>query len=113
MDAPERPGGIGVQWLVYNIPADGLDMAEATPAVKGLASGGLQGRNDAGKVGYSAPCLPANVTYVYRFTVYAVDGRLSTGPAASSPDVMAAMDGHVLARGEITTTYLRPSWPWG
>jgi hypothetical protein len=113
MDAPERPGGVGTQWLVYNIPFDVADLVEALPAVEQLANGASQGRNDLGKVGYSAPCPPANVTYVYRFTVYAIDSRLSVGGGASSTDVLAAMDGHILAQGELTATYLRPSWPWG
>jgi Raf kinase inhibitor-like YbhB/YbcL family protein len=102
MDAPERPGGIGVQWLVFNVPADAADV-----------SNGVLGSNDVGRLGYSAPCPPTNVRYRYRVSVYALDSALPLGQGASAADVMAAMDGHVLALGELNTTYLRPAWPWG
>lgn len=113
MDAPARPGGILSHWLVYNLPPDRPELAENLPKTDRLPNGALQGRNDGGTLGYLAPCPPANTPYTYRFTVFALDTLLSLGPGASAPDLTQAIQGHMLARGELTATYLRPSWPFG
>jgi Raf kinase inhibitor-like YbhB/YbcL family protein len=57
-----------------------------------------------GRAGYFGPCPPRNDTLVhhYHFTVYALDvaglGLLGTFGGA---EVMQAMQGHVLAKGEV------------
>jgi Raf kinase inhibitor-like YbhB/YbcL family protein len=112
-DAPERPGGILAQWLVYELPADRLDLPEGLPRGDRLRIGGVQGRSDVGTIGYSAPCPPPNTRYVYRFSVYALDARLGLAPELGEGDLLQAINSHVLAVGELRTTYLRPFWPWG
>lgn len=63
--------------------------------------------------GYDGPCPPWNDSLVhhYVFTVYATDlERCPVDGAFGGPDVLAAIDGHVLAEASITGTYtLNPS----
>ncbi len=58
--------------------------------------------------GYDGPCPPWNDSLVhhYVFTVYATDlERCPVDGAFGGPDVLAAIDGHVLAEASITGTY--------
>jgi len=58
--------------------------------------------------GYDGPCPPWNDSLVhhYVFTVYATDlERCPVDGAFGGPDVLAAIDGHVLSEASITGTY--------
>ena len=58
--------------------------------------------------GYDGPCPPWNDSILHRyvFTVYALDvERLEIEGRFSGPDVIAAMQGHVLAKANITGIY--------
>ncbi|MDO6460187.1 YbhB/YbcL family Raf kinase inhibitor-like protein [Granulosicoccaceae sp. 1_MG-2023] len=115
-------------WVVVNMPADlraiaeGADSAGVTP--KGKAPGqrpyGLTGINNytdwfagdpemAGEYGgYDGPCPPWNdsIIHRYRFTVYALDvASLPLSGAFTGEDVLAAMEGHVLASASKTGIY--------
>ena len=113
LDAPERPGGVGVNWLIFNVPADSSGLPEGVPKVGQLDNGAVQGVNDLGRNGYTAPCPPVLTPYTYRFTLYALDAQLGLGPEATASDVQTATLGHVLDQAQITGIYLRPAWPWG
>lgn len=61
------------------------------------------GTNDFGKTGWGGPCPPVG-RHRYVFQVYALDAAL--GPAGiTKPALLAAMKGHVLAKGELIGTY--------
>ncbi len=58
--------------------------------------------------GYDGPCPPWNDSLIhhYIFTLYATDlERCPVDGAFSGPDVLAAIDGHALAKASITGTY--------
>jgi Raf kinase inhibitor-like YbhB/YbcL family protein len=58
--------------------------------------------------GYDGPCPPWNDSLIhhYVFTVYATDlERCPADGPFSGPDVLAAIDGHILAQASITGTY--------
>ena len=58
--------------------------------------------------GYDGPCPPWNDSLIhhYVFTVYATDlERCPVDGDFSGPDVLAAIDGHVLAQASLTGTY--------
>jgi Raf kinase inhibitor-like YbhB/YbcL family protein len=78
-----------------------------------LDNGAVQGRNDAGRIGYAAPCPPIGTGYSYQFTLYALDASLELGPGAGVADVLSAATGHILDQAQIGGVYLRPGWPWG
>jgi Raf kinase inhibitor-like YbhB/YbcL family protein len=112
-DAPDRPGGIFTQWLVFNLPAELSQLPEGLPKVGQLDNGGLQGRNDSGGIGFAAPCPPVLTTATYRLSLYALDAPLDLAPGASEADFVQAAAGHVLDQAQISGSYLRPAWPWG
>ncbi|MCL4535626.1 MAG: YbhB/YbcL family Raf kinase inhibitor-like protein, partial [Bacteroidetes bacterium] len=60
-----------------------------------------------GRNGYGGPCPPPGPAHRYHFTIYALDRSLSLAAGASKGQVLEAMQGHVLARGDLTGTYGR------
>jgi Raf kinase inhibitor-like YbhB/YbcL family protein len=92
-----------VHWLAFNIPADKRELAEGLQK-QPLPDGTEQGRNDGGEFGYYGPCPSAGSTHHYAITVYALD---MTGLPADTTgrQILSAIDGHVLARGELLGTY--------
>lgn len=113
LDAPDRPGGIFTQWVIFDVPAGVTGLPEGVPSIPTLDNGASHGRNDFGRLGFSAPCPPVLTTATYRLTLFALDTSLDLPPGASEDDVMTAANGHILAQVQLTTTYLRPAWPWG
>lgn len=58
--------------------------------------------------GYDGPCPPWNdtIAHDYTFTLYALDiPRLSLQGKIYGPDVLSAIEGHVLAQASLTGTY--------
>jgi Raf kinase inhibitor-like YbhB/YbcL family protein len=113
LDAPDRPGGIFTQWLLFNVPTDLTQLPEGMPKIERLDNGALQGRNDFGGLGFAAPCPPVLTTASYRLSLYALDASLDIAPGASESDFVQAAAGHVMDQVQISGTYLRPAWPWG
>ena len=107
VDDPDAPGGVFTHWVLFNLPADSLELREAVPAQAQLPNGSLQGKNDFGKIGYGGPCPPPGRPHRYQFTLYALDKLLNLKGAASKKQVMDAMQGHILAQGQLTGTYER------
>jgi len=107
MDDPDAPGGVFTHWVIFNIPSDSRQLAEAIPTQAQLTSGALQGRNDFGRIGYGGPCPPRGRSHRYQFTLYALDQPLDLKAGASKKQVIDAMQGHILAQGQLTGTYQR------
>ena len=90
-------------------------VAVIEPTVDGVAAGSLQPgttgmrfiRADLGHHGYAGPRpIPGHGPHHYRFQVFAVDEPIADS-ITSSKTLLAAMSGHVLARGVLTGTYER------
>jgi len=105
-DDPDAPSGTWVHWIVYNLPAENIGMVENLPAGENLKAGGLQGKNDFGNIGYGGPCPPSG-THRYFFKIYALDGELPLKAGATKPEVEKAMEGHIVAQGQLMGTYRR------
>jgi Raf kinase inhibitor-like YbhB/YbcL family protein len=105
MDDRDAPGGVFTHWVIFNLPAGSTQLVEAIPTDPELPSGALQGNNDLGHTGYGGPCPPPGSPHRYRFTLYAVDETLELGPGASRSQVLQALEGHLLAQGQLTGTY--------
>jgi hypothetical protein len=73
--------------------------------VEGL---GLQGRNDAGKIGYMGPCPPSG-THRYFARLYALRQKLDLAPGASYKEVTSAMEGKIIEQAELMGTYAKSS----
>lgn len=106
-DDPDAPMGTWVHWVIFNIPAemDGLDEG-VKPYVK-PDDEILQGKNDFGKIGYGGPMPPKGLEHRYFFKIYALDSMLSLESGVTKQEVINAMQGHILAEGELMGTYQR------
>lgn len=107
-DAPENPPF--VHWQIYNIPADTTALAKGIPPMAELLKpkGARQGMNDRGSVGYFGPRPPKDdPAHSYHFQVFALDTWLHVPVKPSRGELLAAMEGHVLASGEIIATFVR------
>jgi Raf kinase inhibitor-like YbhB/YbcL family protein len=103
-------------WLLVDIPAattslaEGADSADPSAKAAGPTPHGVRGLNDygGGRAGYDGPCPPWNdaIVHHYHFRVYALDvARLNLPRAFTGTDVIRAVRGHVLARGEVVGLY--------
>jgi hypothetical protein len=77
------------------------------PAEKTLSSGARQGTNDFRKIGYGGPAPPAGKPHRYFFKLYALDTVLDLKEGATKKDLVAAMEGHILAEAQLMGTYKR------
>ena len=100
-DDPDAPARIWVHWVLYDLPAGTLSLPE------GAKGPGIEGENDFRKTGYGGPCPPTGVTHRYYFKVYALDQPLGLRPGATKPEVEKAMQGHILAQGQLMGKYKR------
>lgn len=105
-DDPDAPAGTWVHWVLYNLPAENIGLVENVPATETMKAGGLQGKNDFGKIGYGGPCPPSG-THRYFFKIYALDAELPLKAGATKADLEKAMQGHTLAQGQLMGTYSR------
>jgi Raf kinase inhibitor-like YbhB/YbcL family protein len=105
-DDPDAPVGTWVHWVAYDISPSIDSLPENVAAVAAPVSGGKQGKNDFGKLGYGGPCPPGG-THRYFFKVYALDTVLNLPAGKTKKDLEKAMHGHVLAQGELTGVYAR------
>ncbi len=104
---PDAPGRTFIHWVLYDLPAGARRLPEGLPSQDKLADGARQGSNDFAKIGYGGPCPPPKSTHRYFFTLYALDAKLNLPAGATRAQVEAAMQGHILARGELIGLYQR------
>jgi len=102
---PDAPGRTFVHWVLYDLPAGAQSLPEGLPTQYQLPDGSRQGRNDFGNLGYGGPCPPGHSPHHYVFTLYALDAKLNLPVGATRAQVEAAMQGHVLAHGELIALY--------
>lgn len=98
-DAVEPAGRIWVHWLVWNVPPETSTIPEDWDPDEAV-----EGENDFGEIGYGGPS-PPDEPHTYRFKLYALDAELDLDEGAPADDLGAAMDGHVVARTQLTGTY--------
>lgn len=107
VDDPDAPGGPFTHWVIFNIPSNVTRLGEGVSTAARLDDGSMQGKNHFGRTGYGGPCPPTGKPHHYHFNVYALDTRLNPGPGVSKEDLLKAMNGHILAQGELTGIYGR------
>lgn len=106
-DDPDAPMGTWVHWVIYDLPQTAAGLSEGVPKTPELANGAKQGVNDYKRIGYGGPCPPPGKPHRYFFKLYALDRRLDLKSGATKADLLKAMDGHVLAEGQLMGTYQR------
>ena len=106
-DDPDAPAGTWVHWVVYDLPPTATELAEKVATTDTLPIGGKQGLNDFKRTGYGGPCPPPGKAHRYFFKLHALDTTTALKPRASKADLLRAMEGHLLAQGELMGTYQR------
>ena len=105
-DDPDAPVGTWVHWVMWNIAPKTRGLPENVPPQPQLPDGPRQGVSDFGRPGYGGPCPPSG-THRYYFKVYALDTMLDLPDGSRKASLVAAMDGHVLAEGQLMGKYRR------
>jgi len=108
-DAPDpaKPQRTWVHWVMYDLPAATRALKEGV-TTKTLPAGTREGLNDWGATGWRGPCPPIG-RHRYFFKLTALDTVLPALPHADKAAVETAMQGHVLAHGELIGLYQRPT----
>ena len=107
-DPDAKPITPFVHWLAWNIPASVTELPEGLQEQMRLTEpeGVLQGAASNGRVAYYGPHPPVgDAPHHYHFQVFALDTVLDLPPGADRDQLAAAMEGHVLAAGEVVGTF--------
>ena len=104
-DAPDpaAPRMTWVHWVLYNLPPDTTGLAAGASGAR-LPAGAREGLNDWKRPGYGGPCPPIG-RHRYVHKLYALDIALPVLQPATKAALEKAMQGHILARGELVGYY--------
>jgi Raf kinase inhibitor-like YbhB/YbcL family protein len=119
VDSDQLPGPRLVHWLLWGISPNATELPEAVPngpEAPTIGPTARQGTNSDEKVGWSGPCPepvifrttsaphPKGETLVkrYSFSLFALDTNIDLGPEATKEVLLRAIDGHILAGGQLT-----------
>jgi Raf kinase inhibitor-like YbhB/YbcL family protein len=97
MDDSAAPITPYIYWIVFDIGPQSSDI----PAGR-LPPGARQADNSKGAFGYDPPC-PPNPGHFYRFTVYALDRKLTLPARSSAKTAWMAIANAAIARGRLAT----------
>ncbi len=100
---PEAPRMTWVHWLIYNLPAQDGGLPEGMTEEQ-LPPGSGLGTNDFRRTRFGGPCPPIG-RHRYFFKLYALDSRLPDLGNPAKPELLRAMEGHVLAETQLIGTY--------
>jgi Raf kinase inhibitor-like YbhB/YbcL family protein len=113
VEDPDAPRELPfVHWMIWNIPGDahGLPQGIAQRDVPVTPQNAVQGKNDAGQYGWFGPRPPAgHGVHRYYFQVFALDQRIDMGPETPLNELLNALKGHTIAKGEMMATYEAPT----
>ena len=104
-DAPDptAPKMTYVHWVLFNILPETQGFPEG---VKTLPVGTREGLNDWQRTGYGGPCPPIG-THRYFHKLYALDAVLNISGTPVKPELLKAMEGHVIGQATLVGTYKR------
>ena len=125
VESNQAPGSLWVHWLLWGMPPDLRALPEAVPNgpdAPDLGPNAVQGTNTVNVLGWTGPCPPAVIVdagvmrgrsaYLpsavhdhsvsqYYFRLYALDIDPQLDSSATRETFLKAIDGHVLAGGEL------------
>lgn len=101
MDDPDAPHGTWDHWVLYNIPANVMELPEDVAA---LPKGTEVGLNSWNKNSYGGPCPPSGV-HRYFFKLYALDAILMPQKNMTKSLLLKSIEGHVLASAQLVGNY--------
>jgi Raf kinase inhibitor-like YbhB/YbcL family protein len=106
-DDPDAPVGTWVHWVLYDLSPKFSELPEAVPPSGVTPEGAKQGVNDFRRSGYGGPCPPPGSPHRYFFKLYALDLEPGLPAGATKADLLRAMEGHILAEGQLVGLYKR------
>jgi Raf kinase inhibitor-like YbhB/YbcL family protein len=107
-DPDAKPITPFVHWVAWNIPGNVTSLPEGLHEQDRLTEppGLMQGATSRGSAGYHGPRPPVgDPPHHYHFQILALDALLQLPLGASRDDVLAAVKGRVIAKGELVGTY--------
>lgn len=110
VDDPDAPAGTFTHWLLWNVPAETVEIPEAIDRTEEVTEldAASQGENDFGEVGYRGPCPPeGDSPHEYRFTLYVLDDELDVEAGSPRPDVQDELDAKTRDSDQFTGTFAR------
>jgi Raf kinase inhibitor-like YbhB/YbcL family protein len=93
-----------VHWIVYDLPGKSRALPAQLSSEAISQSGAVAGRNGYGAREYVSPC-PVSGTHRYLYRLYALDVESLLPENEGKRGVLDAIQGHVLAYGELWGTY--------
>jgi Raf kinase inhibitor-like YbhB/YbcL family protein len=99
-----------VHWVIYKIPARAAGLRENISKTGSLSEppGALQGVNSWSEIGYRGPAPPrGHGVHHYHFKLYVLDTALNAAAGVDKKKLLAVMQGHIIAQGELLGTYER------
>ncbi len=104
-DAPDpaEPKMTWVHWVLYNIPPSATGLGKGVAPTQ-LPVGTREGLNDWQRTGYGGPCPPIG-RHRYFHKLYALDVVLPDLDEPSKPQLLEAMQGHIIEQAELVGTY--------
>jgi len=100
-DDQDAPRKTYVHWILWNIDPSVKEIKENS-----VPEGAVQGLNDFKKNTYGGPCPPTR-PHRYALLVYALHIRLNLDPKSGKVELGKAMEGHIIARGQLVGVYRR------
>lgn len=105
-DDPDAPSKTWVHWVLYNLPPTIAELPGNLEKTEDIDIGAKHGVSDFGRFGYWGPCPPGG-THRYFFKMYALDMKLELSGRVSKAQLESAMEGHILAEGQLMGKYTR------
>jgi Raf kinase inhibitor-like YbhB/YbcL family protein len=102
-----------VHWVLYKLSPTVRELPQGVPPGEQMdhpvaAMQGLNSWPSGQTIGYRGPAPPpGHGVHHYHFRLYALDCELTVNPGLDKRTLLQAMDGHVLAEGELMGTYER------
>jgi Raf kinase inhibitor-like YbhB/YbcL family protein len=122
LDDPDAPTPEPfVHWVMYKIPATAKGLPEALPMGAAVKAPGLEsavqgptgfamfarGGGPPPQPGYRGPAPPPGKPHHYTFKLYALSSVLDTKQGMTKDDLLKAMEGKIVAQGELVGVYER------
>jgi Raf kinase inhibitor-like YbhB/YbcL family protein len=87
-----------LHWMIWDIPGTATGLPEGVKAGD-QPDGSRQGRGITGQNAYFGPSPPAPTTHHYTIEIYALNAKLNLPPETTRAQLLAAMEGKVVAKG--------------